>query len=108
LIRISDNGGVLSGRIEKLFREPGEDPAPLCDQCSDIRKDQPVIGLTILTGLKKEADAAVWSGGEILDPGNGKVYRCKLTLSDDGSKLEVRGFIGFALLGRSQTWLRVE
>jgi uncharacterized protein (DUF2147 family) len=61
--------------------------------------------MTILSGLKKDRDD-VWAGGEILDPGNGKTYRCKVKLIDGGRKLEVRGFIGVSLLGRTQTWIR--
>lgn len=60
--------------------------------------------MTILWGLKMNGDE--WSGGEILDPDNGKIYRCKMTLSEDGTQLSVRGFIGIALIGRTQTWHR--
>jgi uncharacterized protein (DUF2147 family) len=62
--------------------------------------------MTILSGLAKQGDD--YEGGEILDPENGKVYRAKLKLSDGGRKLEVRGFIGVSLFGRSQMWLREE
>jgi uncharacterized protein (DUF2147 family) len=106
LVRIVEQDGVLTGRIEKLFREPNEDQNPTCTDCSDARKDKPVLGMTILTGLKHEPDGAVWSGGEILDPNNGKVYRSKATLSADGKQLVVRGYIGVPWLGRSQIWLR--
>jgi uncharacterized protein (DUF2147 family) len=67
-----------------------------------------VLGMTFLTGLKREADAAVWSGGEILDPDTGSIYRSKATLTENGARLEVRGYIGFALLGRTQVWQRAE
>ena len=62
--------------------------------------------MTILWGLKDEGEA--WKGGQILDPDNGKTYRCKMTVSDDGRELDVRGYIGISLIGRTQTWLRVE
>ncbi|MEF9942731.1 MAG: DUF2147 domain-containing protein, partial [Burkholderiaceae bacterium] len=75
-----------------------------CDQCSGARKDQPVIGMTILWGLKNEGDE--WTGGEILDPKNGKTYKAKAKLVDGGKKLEVRGFLGISLFGRTQTWVR--
>jgi len=104
LVRIALDGGVLTGTIEKLFRKPGEDPNPKCDKCEGARKDQPITGMQILSGLKPDGDE--WAGGEILDPNNGKVYRAKARLADDGKKLEVRGFIGISLLGRTQVWQR--
>ena len=103
IVEISEQNGVLSGKIIKLFRKPGEDPAPHCKECQGERHDQPVLGMTILWNLQHDDD--VWDGGEILDPENGKTYRCKLRLGDDGN-LEVRGFIGFSLLGRTQVWER--
>lgn len=104
LIRISENNGELSGKIEKLFRAPEEDQNPLCVKCEGALKDQPVIGMTILSGLKKDGEE--YSGGQIIDPANGKVYKSKLTVVDDGQKLNVRGYIGMPMLGRTQTWLR--
>ncbi|MYM70653.1 DUF2147 domain-containing protein [Duganella sp. FT109W] len=106
LIRITESNGVLQGKIEQLFREPNEDPAPKCDKCDDARKDQPVLGMTILSGLKKDGDE--YAGGEILDPNNGKVYKSKMHLTDGGKKLSVRGYIGVPMLGRSQVWVRQE
>ena len=106
LLRIVDAGGTLEGRVEKtLTRLPDDDPDGLCRKCPGARKDQPIVGMTILSGLKKDGEN-LWAGGEILDPGNGKTYRCKVKLIDGGKKLEVRGFIGVSLLGRTQTWLR--
>lgn len=104
VIRITESGGEFRGVVEKLFDEPGEDPAHLCKDCKGERKDQPIIGMTILWGLKKQGDG--WAGGEILDPKNGKIYRAKMTLSEDGNSLNVRGFIGVSLIGRTQTWNR--
>src|SRR5437763_10880315 len=82
LIRITDNGGELQGKIEKLFREPGEDQTPKCVACTDARKNQPILGMTIVSGLKKQGED--YDGGEILDPKNGKVYKSKVTLRDGG------------------------
>jgi uncharacterized protein (DUF2147 family) len=106
LIRITESGGELQGKIEKLFREPGEEQNPRCDACTDTRKGQPILGMTIVSGLRKHGDA--YDGGEILDPKNGKVYKSKLTLGDGGKKLDVRGYIGVPMFGRSQTWVRQE
>ena len=104
IIRISEVNGELEGVVEKIYDQPGDDPAHLCKECKDERKDKPIVGMTILSGMKKEGDA--WAGGEILDPKNGNTYRCKMTLSEDGKSLKVRGFIGISLIGRTQTWHR--
>lgn len=106
LIRITESNGALQGKIEQLFRAPSEDQNPKCEKCEGARKDQPVIGLVIMTGLKKDGDE--YNGGEILDPDNGKVYRSKMHLTDSGKKLSVRGYIGVPMLGRSQVWVRQE
>jgi len=106
LVRIIDNGGELHGKVEKLFREPGEVQNPTCSACQDERKDQPIIGMTILTGMKK--DGGEYKGGQILDPANGKVYKSRMWLSEDGLKLNVRGYIGVPMFGRTQTWVRAE
>jgi uncharacterized protein (DUF2147 family) len=106
LVRVSESNGQLQITVEKLFREPGEEPNPLCDKCPGEKKNKPVIGMQIGSGLKKDGD--VWSGGEILDPQNGKTYKCKVWLEDKGKKLNVRGFIGVSVLGRTQVWIREE
>ena len=106
IITITEENSELKGVVEKLFDQPGDDPAHLCKECKGERKDKPIIGMTILWGLKKDGDA--WAGGEIFDPKNGKTYRCKMTLSEDGNSLNVRGFIGISLIGRTQTWLRAQ
>ncbi|RVU47295.1 DUF2147 domain-containing protein [Rubrivivax rivuli] len=104
LVRITESGGVVTGKIEKLL-DPSKADAK-CDKCTDARKDQPVVGMTIINGVKKHSDEAYWEGGQILDPNNGKTYKVRLTPKDGGKTLEVRGFIGF--LYRNQTWQRVE
>ena len=104
LIRITEQKGELQGKIEKLFRAPEEDQNPVCVQCTDARKDQPIVGMTIVSGLKKDGDE--YTGGEILDPKNGKVYKSKLAVQEGGKKLEVRGYVGVPMFGRSQVWLR--
>lgn len=106
LIRITESNGVLSGKIEKIFKEPGEDENPKCDKCEGERKDKPIIGMVFMSGLKKDGDE--YTGGEILDPNNGKVYRSKIKLIEDGKKLSVRGYVGAPMFGRSQVWVRQE
>lgn len=104
LVRVTDDGGVLTGKIEKLFRPADQDQNPKCTACEGARKDQPIIGMTILSGLKRDGNEYI--GGEILDPAKGKTYKSKATLKDNGSKLEVRGYIGAPMFGRSQNWVR--
>ena len=107
LVRITESGGVVSGRIDKVF-DPAKQDA-VCDKCSDDRKDKLVVGLLIISNVKQNADDKdMWDGGEILDPNNGKTYRVRLKPADGGKKLDVRGYVGAPLLGRTQTWIRVE
>ena len=104
-VRITDNGGVLTGKVERILRE-GADPNAVCDKCTDDRKDKAIVGLEIIRGAKKAEGKDVWEGGKILDPENGKTYTLRLTPVEGGSKLEVRGSIG--PFGRTQTWVRVQ
>ena len=106
LVEISEVDGTLSGRIVRLFVDPGEDPDPRCEKCPGPRHDQRVTGMQILSNLHRKDDA--WTGGEILDPESGGVYRVTIRLSDDGARLAVRGYIGISLLGRTQVWERAE
>jgi uncharacterized protein (DUF2147 family) len=106
LVRITETNGEYQARVEKTFPKSGEDPNPKCEKCEGVRQNQPVIGMTILWGLKRQGDE--YQGGEILDPENGKIYRARIKLEDGGKKLDVRGFVGFSLFGRSQTWIREE
>ncbi len=106
LVRIVEVGGELQGKIEKLFREADQNQNPKCEQCDGAFKDQPFIGLTILFGLHKDGDE--YAGGKILDPNEGKLYRSKIAVFDNNKKLNVRGYIGMPLLGRTQIWERVE
>ncbi|RYG30781.1 MAG: DUF2147 domain-containing protein [Burkholderiales bacterium] len=106
LVRITENNGVYSGKIEK-FLDPATQADAVCDKCTDERKDKPILGMTILRNLKQSADdKTVYDGGDIVDPNNGKVYRSRLKPIEDGKKLEMRGYIG--PFYRSQHWLRVE
>ena len=106
LVRIREVNGRYEGKVEKGFPKPGENEPPRCEKCDGERRNQPVLGMTILWGLTKQGDE--YQGGEILDPETGKIYRVRMKLIDGGKKLDVRGFIGISLLGRSQIWLREE
>ncbi|MEY2619539.1 MAG: hypothetical protein RL522_2541 [Pseudomonadota bacterium] len=104
-IRLTEVEGAVRGRIEKLLRK-GADLNARCVDCEGDRKDQPVIGLEIIRGVRKLAGKDVWEGGKILDPENGRDYALRLTPIEGGRKLEVRGSIAF--IGRTQTWVRVQ
>jgi len=103
--------GKYYGKIVKLLnRTKAEGEDPLCVECpkKDYRYNKRVIGMNIMTKMKVSKDMKSANGGRILDPKNGKSYGCKMKLSKDGKKLNVRGFLGFAALGRTQTWIRIK
>lgn len=105
-IRIQANGaGVLTGTLERRLAKDAK-PDDVCKECSDDRKDKPLLGLEIIRGAKKAEGKDVWEGGKILDPENGRNYTLRMTPVDGGKKLEVRGSIG--PFGRTQTWIRVQ
>ena len=106
LVRISEQAGTLTGSIDKLL-DPKSAPDAKCDKCTDDRKGQPMAGLQIIRGVKAESEGQ-WGGGEILDPASGKTYKTRLKPIDGGQRLEVRGYVGAPLFGRTQTWVRVE
>jgi len=89
--------GRYYGKISKLLIKPENDK---CVQCKDDRKNQPLLGLEIIRGITKKGNE--FSGGTITDPKNGKTYKC--TITREGNKLLVRGYVGFSLIGRTQTW----
>jgi uncharacterized protein (DUF2147 family) len=108
LIRLTEVGGVFTGKLEKLL-DPATKPDAVCDKCTDDRKDKPLVGMTLVQGVKQsDSDKGRWDGGEILDPNNGKTYKVRLTPGEGGKTLAVRGYIGAPMLGRTQTWVRVE
>ncbi len=107
IVRITEAGGVLSGKIEKLLA-PDAKHDGVCDKCEDDRKGKPIVGMEILRGVKKGSEDGVWDGGTILDSAEGKIYKVRLQPVDGGKKMEVRGYVGLPLLGRTQTWIRAE
>jgi uncharacterized protein (DUF2147 family) len=104
-IRIVETNGVISGKVERIL-DPTSKPGETCTECSDERKDQPILGMEILRGLKKAEGKDVWEGGNVLDPKNGKIYRATVTPIEGGQKLQLRGYIAFFY--RTQTWIRVQ
>ena len=94
--------GTLAATVVRVLDE--KDPAPLCDKCRGDRKNKPVLGMQIAWNLRRDGEH--WDNGEILDPANGKIYDVRMTPIDGGKRLEVRGYLGLALLGRTQVWVR--
>lgn len=103
-VRIYESGGKLFGRVERVLVTKGVPDT--CVKCTDDRKGHPLVSLVILRNMVKSGNE--YKGGDILDPENGKVYRCILKLDGSGDRLTVRGYIGISLFGRSQVWHRIE
>ena len=102
-------GHTLQGTIVKIFPRPGFDQNELCTACKGRLHNQRIVGMTILTDLTADQENhGRWNGGEILDPHNGKTYRCTIQLTDQDQKMNVRGYIGLPLFGRSQVWQLVK
>jgi uncharacterized protein (DUF2147 family) len=104
IVAIREENGVLEGTIETLFDPPV--PHPTCYLCRGDKKDLPLVGLQVLWGFRPDGDE--WSGGQVLDPETGKIYRASLELEDGGKKLRLHGYIGIPLLGRTQYWVKTE
>ncbi|NRD71002.1 DUF2147 domain-containing protein [Psychrobacter okhotskensis] len=105
IIQLSESNGKVSGKIIKVLNK--ENAKAVCTKCLGSLKNQPVEGLQILSGLKADGNNK-WSDGKLVDPESGKTYSGKLTLSDNGQSLDLRGYVGSPLFGRSQTWKRIK
>jgi uncharacterized protein (DUF2147 family) len=103
-VRIVEKEGEFLGTVVRIF--DADAPNPACERCEGALKDKPVLGMTILRGLRRDGDG--FRGGTILDPDEGRVYRCSAALLDRGRRLEVRGYVGLPLFGRTQTWIRAD
>lgn len=110
LVRITESNGEYTGRVEKIFPGVTDEVVAHCELCEGARRDQPVLGMVILSGVRRAREQYndEYSGGEILDPLNGKTYHALLTMADGGRKLRVRGYIWVTLFGRTQVWEREE
>lgn len=108
IVEIAEQDGALVGRIVEVL-DPGAPQDARCALCTDERRDAPIVGLTIIRNVQPNGRAnGPWDGGDILDPNDGKVYRVRLKLAEGGRRLEVRGYLGTPLLGRTQIWHRVD
>jgi uncharacterized protein (DUF2147 family) len=103
--KISERNGVYEGNVVKIFPKPGEDENFVCSKCEGSEKGAPVLGLTLIKGMQRNGLA--YENGTIMDPRDGAVYRALMKLSPDGGKLEVRGYLGISLFGRTQVWNRL-
>jgi len=103
IVEIYEQNGKIYGKVVEILN-PAKKNAK-CTKCKGADKDKPILGLVIIRGLEKDGDE--WTDGDILDPNKGKFYSCTIEM-DGKDKLEVRGYMGISLLGRSQTWHRVK
>lgn len=106
IMKVFEQNGEYRAMIEKILDKAPDAPPSICDKCPGSLKGQPIEGLVIMHGLRQRGEQ--YSGGHILDPESGYYYRVKMSLGADGSRLLVRGYLGVSLLGRTQTWQRVE
>jgi uncharacterized protein (DUF2147 family) len=106
IIEVYEVNGTIYGKIIQLLQEKDGGAGKLCTKCTGSDLNKPVLGMVIVKDLKKDGD--IYAGGTIMDPNNGKTYKCKVEVTEGGNTLKVRGFIGLSLMGRTQVWQRVK
>jgi len=103
VVEIYEKSGKIYGKVVEIFDANKKNK--VCDECSGDDKNKPILGIMVIKGLRK--DGKEYNDGQILDPNNGKLYKCFITL-EENDKLKVRGFIGISLIGRTQYWYRIK
>jgi uncharacterized protein (DUF2147 family) len=101
VVEIYEQNGKIYGKVVQILKKDRQNA--VCDYCEGEDKGKPILGLVIIRGLEKDGDE--YNNGKVLDPENGKFYKCYIEL-EEPNKLKVRGYVGFSLLGRTQYWYR--
>ena len=107
IVQIYQADNALQGKIVKIMPVLGQKVTDRCVKCEGDLYNARMLGMVILWGMQ-QVDSSTWSGGRVLDPKSGNIYNGKMTLEDNGKLLNLRGYIGIPLFGRSETWIRVK
>lgn len=102
IVEISEKGGKYQGKVIEILNPAKKDSK--CEKCPGDDKGKPIEGLTIIKNLTKKGEE--FTGGTIIDPQSGKEYKCSIK-TNGKTKLEVRGYVGISLIGRTQTWTKM-
>lgn len=102
IVEISEKGGKYQGKVIEILNPAKKDSK--CEKCPGDDKGKPIEGLVIIKNLTKKGEE--YTGGTIIDPQSGKEYKCSIKMNGK-TKLEVRGYVGISLIGRTQTWTKM-